>query len=92
MGEIHVGVLPRLQTRNEKEQPHFLREFKRNFRVNKMKLHEVWEGDHWQHVSSWDSLNGAEQEAVRLNEKFNGDYFVRKVTGSVVYQDRSRRM
>ena len=92
MGEIQVEVRPRLQTRNEKEQPHFLREFKRNFRVNKMKLHEVWEGDHWQHVSSWDSLNGAEQEAVRLNEKFNGDYFVRKVTGSVVYQDRSRRM
>lgn len=48
--------------------------------------YEVMEGDHWEYVSSWSTLDEAQREADRLNQKFNRDYFVQKSKDGVIYR------
>ena len=43
-----------------------------------MVKYEVWEGDHFCYVSSWYTYYEAVNEANRLNNKYNRDFFVRK--------------
>jgi hypothetical protein len=55
--------------------------------------YEIIEGDHWKFVTSYDSLEEADQECDRLNAEFNRDYFVQKnVDGKIYYRTRNGRI
>ncbi|WOF16805.1 hypothetical protein F1737_08940 [Methanoplanus sp. FWC-SCC4] len=46
--------------------------------LGNLKEFEVWEGDHYKLVKSFDTVTEAKRESNRLNQIHNRDYFVRK--------------
>lgn len=48
--------------------------------------YEVFEGDTWRWISSWDTLADANRECDRLNAKTGRQYFIHRVVDGIIYR------